>query len=146
MMMENKIIGFTLKQILTHQFAIIDDAYKSDQKVNFAFELNFSINANENMIRVGTKMRFEQNQIPFLLLETSCSFKIKEDDWKALFMENDCSKIILPKDFATHLTMLTVGTARGILHAKTENTDFNKFFVPTIDLTKIIKEDAILEI
>jgi len=144
--MENKIIVFSLKQILTHQFAMIEDAYKSDQKVNFAFELNFSTNANDNMIRVGTKMRFEQNQVPFLLLETSCSFKIKEEDWKAMIKENDCATIILPKDFATHLTMLTVGTARGVLHAKTENSDFNKFFVPTIDLTKIIKDDAILEI
>jgi hypothetical protein len=144
--MEKKIIGFTLKQILTHQFAIIDDVFKTDEKVNFAFELNFATNAEERMLRVGTRMRFEQKQIPFLLLESSCSFQIKEEDWKALFVENECNKIILPKDFAIHLTMLSVGTARGILHAKTENTDFNKYFVPTIDLTKLIKEDAILEL
>jgi hypothetical protein len=144
--MEKKIIGFTLKQILTHQFAIVDDAYKADEKVNFAFELNFATNAGDRMIRVGTRLRFEQKQIPFILLESSCSFQIKEEDWKELLLENECSKIALPKDFATHLAILSVGTARGILHAKTEQTDFNKFFIQTIDLTKLIKEDAIIEI
>lgn len=144
--MEKKIIGFTLKQVLTHQFAIIEDAFKADEKVNFAFELNFATNATEKMIRVGIRMRFEQQQVPFLLLETSCSFKIKEDDWKEMTEIAECNKAVVPKDFATHLAMLAVGTARGVLHAKTEQTEFNRFMVPTIDLTKIIKDDAILEI
>ena len=37
--------------------------------------------------------------------------------------------------------MITVGTLRGVLHAKTENTEFNEFFLPTINVTDLIKED-----
>ena len=35
---------------------------------------------------------------------------------------------------------MTIGTTRGILHAKTEGTCFNKYVLPTINVTEIIKE------
>jgi len=38
--------------------------------------------------------------------------------------------------------MLTAGALRRILHAKTEGTSFNKYVLPTINVTGIIKEDA----
>ena len=41
-----------------------------------------------------------------------------------------------------HLSVITVGTARGVLHAKTENTPFNKFVLPTINVTELVKEDV----
>lgn len=50
--------------------------------------------------------------------------------------------LVIPKGFLRHLAMLTVGTSRGILHAKTEGTCFNKYVLPTINVTLIIKEDA----
>jgi hypothetical protein len=41
--------------------------------------------------------------------------------------------------------MITVGTCRGILHAKTENTKFNQFLIPTINVAELIKEDSVFE-
>lgn len=43
-----------------------------------------------------------------------------------------------------HLTTIMVGTARGILHAKTENTLFNQFLLPTIDVTELVTDDVIM--
>jgi len=37
--------------------------------------------------------------------------------------------------------MLSVGTARGILHAKTENTPYNEFIIPLINVTEAVKAD-----
>jgi hypothetical protein len=39
--------------------------------------------------------------------------------------------------------MLTVGTARGVLHAKTENTKYNRYVLPTINVASMIKNDAV---
>ena len=40
--------------------------------------------------------------------------------------------------------MIAVGTARGILHAKTEATKFNQFLIPPINVVELIKDDIIL--
>jgi len=42
--------------------------------------------------------------------------------------------------------MITTGTARGVLFAKTEATQFSKFFVPTLNVAKMITEDAIFDL
>jgi hypothetical protein len=42
----------------------------------------------------------------------------------------------------THLTMITVSSVRGVLHAKTEGTIFNKYLLPTLDVTEMVKEDV----
>ena len=49
----------------------------------------------------------------------------------------------LPSGFVCHLAMLAIGTARGVLHAKTENTLFNKYLIPTINVAELIKDDII---
>jgi hypothetical protein len=40
--------------------------------------------------------------------------------------------------------MLCVGTLRGVLHAKTENSVYNKFYLPTINVNDLVKTDIVL--
>jgi hypothetical protein len=42
--------------------------------------------------------------------------------------------------------MLTCGTARGILFAKTENTIFANIILPLINLENLIKEDVLIDL
>ncbi len=51
----------------------------------------------------------------------------------------------MPKDFMRQLLVITIGTARGVLHTKTENTPFNRFLLPILDATNLIKEDVELD-
>jgi len=39
------------------------------------------------------------------------------------------------------MTVLTIGTARGVLHAKLEKIGFEKFILPTLDISNMIEED-----
>jgi hypothetical protein len=41
--------------------------------------------------------------------------------------------------------MLTIGTTRGVLHAKTEHTLFNQYLLPTINVNDIVKEAVEIE-
>lgn len=43
--------------------------------------------------------------------------------------------IMVPKSLLTHFAVLTVGTTRGILHAKTENTRLNHFSLPPVNVS-----------
>ena len=57
-------------------------------------------------------------------------------------VDNKTNTLNVPHGFPGHLAMLTGGTTRGILHAKTEGTCYNQYVLPTINVTEIIKEDA----
>ncbi|WP_262906606.1 hypothetical protein [Tenacibaculum finnmarkense] len=41
--------------------------------------------------------------------------------------------------------MITVGTTRGVLHSKTDNTIFNEFILPTLNVSQMITEDGEFE-
>lgn len=139
---QNKTIGFKLNKITTEQFAIIIGAYNERVKeIKLSINLNFIADNDNRIIASLVKVQFEQTENPFLLLEIANHFKIEESVW--LEMQNE-SNMIIPKEFAIHLVMLTIGTLRGALHSKTENTEFNKYFLPTINVTELIKSDIVI--
>ncbi|WP_035673262.1 hypothetical protein [Flavobacterium sp. 83] len=144
--MENKDqITFGLRQITTEQFAVIESAF-DEAKSNFELGtgLRFGFNTDKRIITPLLAINFSQDKSPFLLLEIGCHFEIIEEHWKNLF-NSDTKELKLPKELARHLVMLTVGTLRGVLHAKTENTPFNKFFIPTINVNDLVKEDLLIK-
>lgn len=136
--MENRNIRFSLVKISTDQFAIIPGSFKIGEAVNFKTGLKFGVDKASNLISVKASFQFEQQTIPFLIIEASCFFKIEPNDWNGFVQEGE---IVVPKSIITHLSMLTVGTVRGILHAKTEGTNFNGFVIPTINITELVTSD-----
>ncbi len=134
-------VGFQLNKVTTEQFAIIKEAFDgTDSDVGMSIALNFGLDSENKYIAAFVKIQFEQNNNPFLIIEAGNHFEIEESAWKAMRKESE--NIILPQGFACHLVMLTIGTLRGILHSKTENTEFNQFLLPTINVTELIKSDV----
>jgi hypothetical protein len=46
-----------------------------------------------------------------------------------MYINEDQKSITFPKAFTDHLLVITTGTLRGALHAKTEDTIFNRFLL-----------------
>ena len=138
-------VGFQLKQITTEQFAIIQDTFdKTNNEINMSIGIKFGLNTDEKTIASFVKVQFEQDKKPFLITEVANHFNIDEKAWNDFLINKN--KLILPKGFASHLVMLTVGTLRGVLHSKTENTKFNQFILPTINVIELIKDDVAIDI
>jgi len=138
---KNLKIGFALHSIRTEQFATIEDSFDREGEINLSTGLNFAFEKDLKMIAVFTKFEFESNAKPFLIVETSCHFNINPDAWQ-MFGNEDTGNVVIPKNFMQHLTMIAIGTARGVLHAKTENTEFNSLILPTINATELVQEDV----
>jgi len=134
----NQNVRFSLAKISTDQFAIIPSSFKMGEDVNLKTSLQFGSNKESKLISVKASFQFEQQLIPFLIIEASCYFNIEPNDWNIFVQE---AEIVVPKSIITHLTVLTVGTVRGILHAKTEGTNFNGFIIPTINVTELVTSD-----
>jgi hypothetical protein len=134
-------IGFLLSGITTEQFATLPDNYATGLPVQLSFGIKFGKKEQDRIIGVFVYFQFEQEHKPFLLIEGGCHFQIEPESWKSITFG---SKTTLPKAFATHLVTLAIGTVRGILHAKTENSQFHSFLIPPTDVTKHILEDVVV--
>ncbi len=144
--MDNKNdIGFKLVVITTDQFAIIDDNYNKDVDVKVQIGFRFAADEKQKLLAVFNKFTFFSNEKQFLLIEAGCHFAISDNSWSKM-LDQKLKKLTVPKKLLQHITMLTVGTSRGILHAKTENTPFNQFHIPLINIEELIKEDKVLEL
>ncbi len=137
--MENESIGFVLAAIKTEQFALFEEKYSAKKELNITTSLEFKINEEQKLIGVFATFTFEQAKKIFIKIQVSCHFTIEPNAWKSFHKED---LIVFPKIFMGHLTMLTIGTSRGILHAKTEGTEFNKFILPTINVNQLVDKDA----
>jgi hypothetical protein len=138
-------IGFSFQGIKVEQFALLEENYgPKKEEVNLGTELQFKVEQSSKQIGVFANFEFSQTKNAFLKIVVSCHFKVQEDSWISLSKLEE-RKIIIPKGFLIHLAMLTVGTSRGVLFAKTEGTVFSKFIIPTVDVTKTILEDVVIE-
>ncbi len=138
-------IGFKLKGIKTEQFAVFEENYTSKKETDLSTELQFKLDYAKKQIGVFLDFEFIQSKKTFIKILISCHFTISDESWDN-FENTENAQVIIPKGFLTHLAMITTGTTRGALFAKTEGTPFAKFIIPTLDLTKLIMEDALFKI
>jgi hypothetical protein len=134
-------IGFALRKVTTEQFAIIEEGFTDKGRISLNTSLRFASDSKMKVIAVFVFFTFYSDQKPFIKIEASCHFSIKDTAWENM-VDNETNALIVPRGFISHLAMLTVGTTRGILHVKTESTYYNQFILPIINVNKIIKEDA----
>lgn len=138
-------VGFALAKVTTEQFAVFEDQFCEEVKPRLKLNFKFAADPEKKLIGVFANFIFECEGQPFLVIEAGCHFNIQPDSWNELLNEQQNALTIPPK-LMQHLAVITVGTARGILHAKTENTKFNQFHLPTINLGEIITEDKVFNL
>lgn len=123
--------------IKVDQFAIL--ASKPVDSPDINIESNYSIDAKNKAIGCLVKIKYRDGEDLQMLLDVICGFSINHEDWDEMADEKS---ITIPKGFLRHITLHTIGTARGIMHCKTEATPMNQYILPPINLEEMIKEDV----
>lgn len=133
-------VRFRMFRINVEQFAIISDTLPANLIINTSLGFLYSVEGH----KIATDMTFEFNSSSekAMLLKLKCEFEIHEDDWNS-FIKDDL--IIVPKDVLEFFVVHTVGTARGVLHCKTEGTPFNHLILPPMNVTGLVKEDLVIK-
>lgn len=138
-------LGFAFTGIRTVSFAVIEAAYKKSGETNLLTGIVFGLDREDHAITCNARFAFEKKKDqPFLILEIQTIFQIEENDFLTKIKQDD-KTYLLTKNLAVHFAVLTIGSARGILHAKTEGTSFNEFLLPTIDVNDMLQEDITFE-
>ncbi|WP_439182505.1 hypothetical protein [Carboxylicivirga taeanensis] len=142
---KNNEVSFALAKVTTEQFATFEDNFCPDSDIQLKLDFRFNASIENHLVGVFAAFTFACNEKPFMTIEAGCHFEINTESWENLF-DSESKQLTIPKGMIQHLAVITVGTARGILHAKTENTKFNQFHLPTVNLAEIITEDQVFEL
>ncbi len=133
-------IGFTLQGIKLEQFAMFEENYEQKENIELNVKIEVKVNQIDKRIGIFLAVTYLHKQKVLVKIVVSCHFLISDDSWKYI-MNDEEQSFLIPKGLLTHLAMLTIGTTRGILFAKTEGTIFSGFILPTIDVTEMLTED-----
>lgn len=134
-------LEFKLTKIQTEQFATIPDV-EIGEDITISAGINFGIEIETQRLLCNVSFNFESDSQKFIILKVICEFKVEENSFKKA-LDAEEKKYVFPVKFMQHLGVITVGTARGVLHAKTDGTEFNRYFLPTINLTEMVQEAVI---
>ena len=140
---QQKPIGFFLAGIRTEQFALLSQSYKEDEPVQVNAEVKYGASIEDRMIVVYARCNFTHSEVPFITIEVSQQYIVEPESFTTLINDSERT-FTIPKDLAAHLVLLTVCTARGVLHARLENSAFSRFFIPTINIASLVQEPIVL--
>jgi hypothetical protein len=139
--MNNDSTLFRLVGIKTTEFAKFEQVYLPDTEYEVGVQLGFATLENQKIVEVNTRIVFELKNNPVLLIAVSCFFEIQAWD---NYYNKDANALVVPKNVAQHFAVLTIGTTRGVLHAKTEGLVMNTLIIPTINVTELVPKDIVI--
>lgn len=134
-------IRFRMIKISIPQFAIISQ--KAEEGYQIETTTSLSHTEDGSAVAVDMTFSFTRSGESAIILQIRCEFSIHPEDLTTLTTEN---KITIPKDVLDYFVAQTVGTARGVLHCKTEGTPFNGVIIPPLDVSSILKSDMVIKL
>lgn len=114
----------------------------ADSQIGIVAKFNFLLNAAEKRIMCESFYSYTHRNSVLLHLSLNCIFQIEEQSFESLKKED---KYIVPVDYLQYMATICVGTARGEIHSRAEQaqSELQNIVLPPIDLTKIIKIEAV---
>lgn len=138
---QNDLPVYELKSISTVQYAFLEDVYDPAPASMLSIDPTIAFEKNIRLftVSVGVQLRiWQHDNNPFLVLEITNDFGFSPDDWAKMDAETG---FILPRELAIILGLQVIATARGILHAKLEDTPISKFILPFINVREVFRDD-----
>lgn len=135
-------VQFQIAKIETLQFAVLTDKV-NDKDMQFQAGFGFGVDPESKIVRCSFEYTFLSEQEPVLKIETALQFAIEPGCYEQLIDKPD--NWTIPKNFAIHAAITTVGTTRGILHEKTAGLLLNSYHLPTINVLDTVQDDVVIQ-
>lgn len=135
-------IPFRIFKIENDPIELHADMVEKITDMEFGFQVSFNGNLKDRVVGCKTDYIFKQKDTLISSLTVYCYFMIDDEYVKSNTRDG---KMVVDKDFLCYLATISVGTARGIQHAKTQGTILNSLVIPPINLMSIGIKDFTLE-
>ena len=128
------IIPFRIFKITNDPIELHADLFDGQSPTEFGTEFSFNGDLKQRIIGCRSVYIFRQGANILSSLTVYCYFEIASE----YVTENLADgKLMLNKEFLRYLATISVGTARGIQHAKTQGTILNGFVIPPVNLMEM---------
>lgn len=134
-------VRFRMFKISVVQFAILSREVAEGYNVGTSAVIKHTVDGGS--VAVDMTFSFENGKEKAMVLEVLCEFGIHPEDLQTMTSDN---KVVIPKSALDLFLAQTVGTARGILHCKTEGTPFNGIIIPPMNVTNLFSSDLIINL
>lgn len=136
-------IPFKLVHIEENQFSLFENGLGSAE-ISQEVGVGFDAIVEKHILASSIQYKLISDQGPFINIVVTCYFEIEPSSFSSFYTSDDM--ITIPQGFSQHLAMITAGTARGILFAKTKGTEFNTYYMGLINIPEFIDQDIIIEL
>ena len=136
-------IPYRIVQIVTSKFEQHSDSFEVGPDIKMSSGYNFAVNDVAHRVRCESVYKYLQKDVELLDLNLVCVFEVEPSAFNALKNGID---ITIPVEFLRYMATICVGTARGIIHARTESTPLSNIVLPPINLVEVIKEPLVVKI
>lgn len=133
--MENQ-IAFRIIGVEIESFTYNPKDFMEGKNSTIVTDIQFKADSENHQIASFSTFTFNCESKPFIVITLICHFEIAPNSWEDCYVD---ATMKFPMDFMTHLAIMSVGTARGVIHTKTEG----KFLLPTINVKELVKEDVV---
>ena len=132
-------IPYRISNIQTPQFAMFPQNYKAETKTDIQTVFKFWVHNDLLDMVCISDISYYQGDNMVLFAQVQCGFVIDGETAKELKASDR-----IPVEFLRYIATITVGAARGIISAKTENTALNAVVLPPINLRDSITDDIVI--
>ncbi len=132
-------IPYNISHIETVQFAIFPDNFINGQEVLINTNCGYNVRSDLNQVRNVISVNYTQNEKLLMVVQLACYYDIAPEGVEAIKAEGK-----IPIDFLRYMGSISVGTIRGVIHAKTEGTVLNPVVMPPVNLEEMVKNDLML--
>lgn len=130
----NQVIPFRIFKITNDPIELHADLFDGQSPTEFGTEFSFNGDLKQRIIGCRSVYIFRQGANILSSLTVYCYFEIAPE----YVNENLAGgKLMVSKEFLRYLATISVGTARGIQHAKTQGTILNGFVIPPVNLMEM---------
>lgn len=129
-------IPYRISGIKTTQFALFPEKFINGREITVQTSFTFGYSEGLDSIRCISNFEYIQDEDILMISEIQCTFDISPEGSAELI---ELRKV--PVDFLRYMATIATGTARGIIHAKSEGTILSAIILPPINLIEAIKDD-----
>lgn len=134
-----KSIPYRISRIETVQFALFPDNFQNGQEVRVNTNCGYNVRSDVQQVRNVINVNYLQEDKLLMVAELACYYDIAPEGVESIKAEGK-----IPVDFLRYMGSISVGTIRGLIHAKTEGTVLNPVVLPPVNLEEAIQNDMAL--
>jgi hypothetical protein len=140
-----KILSYRIVKVAIDNFNMQPQPFNNEENLGMQTSYSFQVNYDIRCIRCLSSFIFTKGEIELLNLSLSCVFNIEPSAFESMYDERK-EHFKIDAYFCRYMATIAVGAARGVIAAKTEQTELSAIVLPPINLVEAIKKDAIFTV